>query len=294
MGVPLLLGVVGGVGLVLLAGALVPARGDLAAELEWLRRRRPVASPPTTGAGRGPALRLARALGLERRLGGGVEADLRVTGGSLEAHLARRVLFGAWGLCFGPLVGVMCWAAGLPTPMVVPAGVSLAVGAVGLLAPGPSLRSEAATRRRSFRHAFGAFLDVVAMSLAGGRGVEAALSAAARSGRGWAFTEIRHALDGARLRRETPWAGLERLGADLGVPEVAELAASVALAGGEGARVRASIVAKARALRTRELAEAEAAAQAATEHMSLPTVALLVGYIVFLLYPALMRVMAGL
>ena len=49
---------------------------------------------------------------------------------------------------------------------------------------------------------------------------------------------------------EPPWPGLDRLGTELGVPELNELAASVTLAGDEGARVRASIAAKARAMRS--------------------------------------------
>ena len=71
------------------------------------------------------------------------------------------------------------------------------------------------------------------------------------------------------------------------------LAASVALAGTEGARVRASLAAKAASLRTHELAEAETADQADTERMSLPVVLLFAGFLL-LGYAAVQEVLTGL
>jgi hypothetical protein len=97
----------------------------------------------------------------------------------------------------------------------------------------------------------------------------------------------------ARLQGETPWAGLARLGEELSFPELGELAASAALAGDEGARVRASLAAKARSLRLHGLTDVEAAAQSATERMTLPVVLLMLGFIVFLVYPAVEQVLHG-
>ena len=79
-----------------------------------------------------------------------------------------------------------------------------------------------------------------------------------------------------------------------GVPELAELAATVALAGTEGAKVRASLSAKAVSLRVHELTEAETSAQAATERMSLPVVLLFAGFLIFVGYPAVEHVLTGL
>ena len=64
--------------------------------------------------------------------------------------------------------------------------------------------------------------------------------------------------------------------------------------GAEGARVRASLAAKARTLRLRGLAEIETAAQSASERMSLPVVGLMLGFIVFLACPAVNQVLTGL
>jgi tight adherence protein C len=73
----------------------------------------------------------------------------------------------------------------------------------------------------------------------------------------------------------------------------AGLAASITLAGTEGAKVRASLAAKSAAMRTRQLAEAEASAQAATERMSLPLVVLFAGFLALIGYPAIVHVING-
>ena len=91
----------------------------------------------------------------------------------------------------------------------------------------------------------------------------------------------------------TPTRGrrLARLGDALGVEVLVELGAVLDLAGTEGARVRASLVAKAAALRAHAHSEQEAAAAAATERMSLPVVMLFAAYLVFIGYPALAQVL---
>jgi Flp pilus assembly protein TadB len=171
------------------------------------------------------------------------------------------------------------------------AGLLLAV--VFFFVPDLTLRTEAAERRKAFRHALSSFLDLVVISLAGGAGVESALRYAAAIGEGWAFTQLRSALDVTMLTGETPWSALGRLGQELGVPELAELAASVSLAGTEGARVRESLAAKAKSLRDHELSEAEAEAQSATERMALPVVLLFLGFLILIGFPAVDAVLTG-
>ena len=86
---------------------------------------------------------------------------------------------------------------------------------------------------------------------------------------------------------------LGRLGEELGIDELGELAASAALAGTEGAKVRSSLAAKAASLRSHQLAEAETDAQASTERMSLPVVLLFAGFLIFVGYPAVAHVLEG-
>jgi tight adherence protein C len=95
------------------------------------------------------------------------------------------------------------------------------------------------------------------------------------------------------LMRIAPWGPLGRLGEAFGIEELCELAATVALAGTEGSKVRATLAAKAKSIRTHALAEAQANAEAMSERMSLPVVALFGGFLLFIGYPALAHVLAG-
>ena len=126
--------------------------------------------------------------------------------------------------------------AGTTLPLALPLWGSLVCGLAGFVLPDLGIHAEAEARRRDFRHALGSFLDLVVIALAGGGGVETALADAASVGEGWAFDELRHSLDAARLARDTPWSALERLGNELGVAELGELAASVGLAGCRGSQ----------------------------------------------------------
>lgn len=278
-----------GLGLVVILATVFPARLTLAAELERLHRPRSLSAAllPVPSASSPRLLReVAAFFGLERLVSPSRRDDLRVVGRSLEDHVARRALLGLAGVAAGAVLGGLLLLLAPSRSLPVPAAVSVLFATVGVLIPSVGLRAEAAARRRAFRHAFGAFLDVVSVSLAAGRGVEAALLTGARAGGGWAFAELRDALFTAQRRGETPWDGLDRLGVQLGIPELQELAATAALAGEEGAMVRQSVAAKATALRSRALTEAEASAEAASERMSIPTVMLLVGFVIFVGYPA--------
>lgn len=221
-------------------------------------------------------------------------ADLAVTGrhpGSFAAQFvstpaALAVLVAAWWTGMN-LVGLRLAPSAL-APLVL-----VAVG-VGLVVPGLVLRSQARRRRLAFGHALSAYLDLVGVLLAGGAGVETSLMAAAEAGDGWAFTSMRDALVRARAHRRSPWEALGELGRHLDVTELVDLAATVQLAGTQGARVRSSLTARAAAVRDRHLAHVEAEAQAATERMGLPMVLVFIGFIALLGYPALSLIVGGL
>jgi tight adherence protein C len=242
----------------------------------------------TVGTG---LVRIAEQLGLRF---GTVSADLRLTGRSLEQHLAQKVVLAVFGLAMPALLGVLWQVMGLGVSFTIPLALGLVLMVLFFFAPDLSLRSEANERRKAFRHSLGSFLDLVVISLAGGAGVESALKDAATIGDGWAYAQLRAALEVTALTGETPWAALARLGAEVGVPELEELAASISLAGTEGARVRDSLAVKASSLRDHALAEAEAEAQSRTERMAVPTVLLFLGFLILIGYPAVDAVVTGL
>jgi tight adherence protein C len=224
----------------------------------------------------------------------GVRSDLLVLGRTPERHMAEKVTLALVGLLLVPAFAGLLALGGTSVAWEVPlwAAVILAVG--GFVVPDLGIHTEAAKRRTDFRHALSSFLDLVVIALAGGAGVEGALAEATGVGRGWAFAQLRRALEEARLTRTPPWGPLGCLGRELGISELSELAAAVALAGAEGAKVRASLAAKAASIRSHALAEAQADAEAMSERMSLPVVVLFAGFLLFVGYPAMAHVLAGL
>jgi tight adherence protein C len=293
----LLLGALLGVGLWALAVWLVPPRPALSAVLARTTAP-PVAAPMLTTDDTGWSARVGRPfVGPLRALGvpgDRLRRDLAVLGRSVSTHLAEKTTLALAGLLAPSLAQLLLALAGMPLTLPISMLVAMVLAAAGFMLPDLRARAEAKRLRAGFRHALSAYLDLVWITLAGGAGVDSALHDSVLIGRGWAFTQLERALDAARLTRTTPWTTLRQLGDELDVTELSELAASVSLAGTEGAKVRQSLAAKASALRAHQLTEAEGAAQSATERMSLPVMVLLLGFLTFIIYPALIQVLNGL
>ena len=139
----------------------------------------------------------------------------------------------------------------------------------------------------------GSFVDLVVLSLAGGVGIDGALFAASQVTPDWAARRMAHALLQARDGGVAPWTALAAVGVELDVPELVELSTTVQLAGTEGARIRQSLTARGASLRRHEQAEAESAANAMTERLFLPGALLLLGFLVFIGFPAVQRILGG-
>jgi tight adherence protein C len=273
--------------------AVLVARYD-AAQVDPHRRSRPVGTTPgqTPGEGR---LRIGRA-----RLGGwlaheldtrgfsiGVRrSDLELLGRRWEVFLGTKVLTGLYGALLLPAAAAVAGLYGAPLPLALPLAAVPVLGAVFFVLPDVDVRRLAAARRRDFTRALGAFLDLVAMSLAGGRGMPEALPVAARVGEGWAFTLLADTISTARLSGQTPWEALGELGERIGVPELSDLAGSLTLVAEDGAKIRESITARAGTLRRRQLADAEGKAGEADQGMLAAQVVLALGFLALLMYPA--------
>lgn len=216
-----------------------------------------------------------------------ISHDLRIVGRTPEQHAARVVSYAAVALMGGPWIALMSNLSGADVHPIVPGLIVIAGLPFAVIAPFASLRKEATQRRRAFAHALSSWCDVVVMNLAAGRGVEQAMETAAAAGDGWAFAMLRGALRGGYVRGDTPWEALAELGRDLGITELDELSSTVGLAGEEGAAVRDTIEAKGQTIRARITADTEEQAAAATERMSLPSVLLVLGFLIFLGYPAI-------
>jgi Flp pilus assembly protein TadB len=291
----LLLGAGMGFGAFIVARALMGRAVPLAVALAALDRPSVVhTAGETSGRWHGRAGRQARSLC--QALGVALEArqpDLRIAGRTAEQLAFDKLMALVAGVATPVLTALVAAAGGTMLPVPVVVVVALGLGGAGFVVPDALLRSAAAAKRDGFRHALSAYLDLVNVLLAGAAGMETALEAAAEAGDGWVFAELRTALDRARVLRESPWDAFARLGAELGVQELVELAASVRLAGEQGARIKASLAAKAASLRGHQLARAEAAAHAASERMAVPNVLMFLGFLAFVGYPALVSIIGG-
>lgn len=300
-GLALVCGLLAGTGLWLLLTSLRPARPDLAEAIARLRGPDPTSGTPAPAVGAagpvgwaGRAGRpLARRIGADRVLSPGLRADLLVIGVDPEAHLAEMITSAGIGLALPAVLAGVLAAYGQALPPALPALVGVVLAVAGWVAPGPARAAEAAALRRGIRDAFGTFLSLVAIGLAGDAGLGQALRAAADRGQTLGHRLIRQALADAALTGSAPWDALERLGALYGVDDIVDTATTVRLAGQDGARVRASLTAKASTIRGRQRAEIEADTAAATERMTLPVVVLSVGYLLLIGYPAVSRVLSG-
>lgn len=285
-----------GMGLLLLAWGFVPRREPLTQALSALLDP-PIASMSATArherAGRHGRLatRLARALTEAGVDLGRHDANLRVMGRNAEAHLLEKAAAALAGLALPPAAVLVGRLGGAELPLTLAPVGALALGMTGFVLPDLLLRSQAAERRRAFRYALSSYLDLAHILLAAGAGVETALGHAADAGQGWPFAELRGSLRRSRLARTSPWAAFARLGEELDIPELREGAASLRLAGAHGAKIKASLEARAAALRSRDLTEMEADAEAATERMAVPSVLMVVGFVVFVGFPAIHEIM---
>lgn len=239
-------------------------------------------------------VRLAPLLSAAGLPGPRTRADLAAMGIGMDRHLAEKAVTAVLGLLAPWPVLLLAAAVGVDVGWIAPTALALVLACGGFFVPDLALRSEAAAWRLEVRFALSTLLNITAICLSGGGGVEQSLRDAATEGQGEAFATFRRALREAELTRTPPWDRLRMLGERLGVEELDELAASIALAGGEGARVRTSLTAKASSMRAHLLAAAEAAASSATEKMSVPIALMLAGFLVTLGYPALAHALQGL
>jgi len=220
-------------------------------------------------------------------------ADLAVLGRTPARHTLDKLGYAAVFALFAAVPMIVLPAFDIA---VTPVAVPLLVGAAALAGwayPGVELRSRALQARRSWAQTLTVYVDIVGISLAGGAGVEDALMVAARAGSGSQFAELADALRVAQTRRQRLWDAIEELGARGDIPALRELAAAVELAAESGSRIRETLMAKAAAMRIRQLTEVEADAQKASETMGIAPALMAVAAVVLIGYPAVARFFEG-
>lgn len=275
-------GLLAGLGIVLAGTGVVPRRPSLTQNLDALRRAPAQPAQPTTTRTRLLAAPW-HAVGLPRDR---IRHDLAVLDRPVANHLADQSIAVLAGLLLPPLALAVLQASGTGMGAGMPLWASLAGAVGGWWLAESTVHTEAQRRRHELRYALSAVLDLVVIALAGGAGLEQSLHDACADTHGWAATRLHQAVTTAQLLRIPPWQALAQLGEQTGVIELQELAATMSLAGSEGARIHSSLTIRAATLRSHQGAALEAQANSATERMSMPVMLLATAYMIFLLYPA--------
>ena len=297
-----------GAGLLLLVLALGGPRRSLAGALAAVDAAAPVPADVPGGDGPGGPVavprdrwqRAERLLGDRLRghggavralLGGGLGADLHLLGLAEAPYAARKVAGAGAVLLVAPLP-LSLLAAALGPPWLAGAWVAVLAAAAAFVLPDQRTRRAAAARRRSFLTTLTAYLDLVAMRAASGSGVPEALRDAASIGDGYAWRRLRAALEDARMGGQPPSAGLARLGEQIELAELRELASQLSLVDATGAQAEATLRAKAEALRHKELTQLHGDANDRSQSMVVGQVLLGTGFLVLIGYPAMAAVLA--
>ncbi len=237
------------------------------------------------------ALALFGAAGLDPRCR--ISADLAITGRSPESHCVRSLAAGLWFATLMTTAVVAFGAVGLNVAPAAFVAVAVLGFAGGIAVTEAVLRAEATARREELRQDLSTFCELMGLLLAAGAGVENSLAGAAAAGDDWTWRQIRSALRTAQQAGHAAADALVTLGVRLDVPELEELGTAVTLAATSGGRLRASLASRSESLRIRELSRQQAEAARATERMTFPVVAVAVGYLLVLAYPALTKVLTG-
>ncbi|MDR0958824.1 MAG: type II secretion system F family protein [Propionibacteriaceae bacterium] len=291
----LLGGLIAGCGFFLLLVRFRPVHADLTDALRRLAPgAAPVASTTLTASTASDRLGAWALRHLPARIRPVPASDLALLGLTPAVFLGRKVGCAIVGLIApGVLLSILALM-GAPAPWGVPVVATVALAGLFFVLPDLSVAQEAAAARVEFTRALSAYIDLVALERACGSGPRQALETAAQIGDSWAFRLIGETLTHATWAGEPPWEGLKALAERLELPELADIADIMRVAGSEGAQIYRMLRARTASMRAALLTDELAQANEASEKMSIPVSALGIVFLAILVGPSLLSMSLGL
>lgn len=276
-----------GLGLVWLVATLVPARPDLTGEIgRWEHSRSRASSRGEARPSPRPIALIAEMLARRDIEFPQLRRDLAITGRHRDEFATRVAMMAMIGFLFPSMLAVVASIGGLGLPIEVPILIAVFSAVVAVVAAVAQLTEEAKHARMEFRRSLSVYLDLVALQLAAGRGHPEALPAAAKVCQGWAFQRLEDALQRARDAGITPWEAFADLGSEYGIEQLETLGGALLLVGDEGAKVRASLMARAETLRSQRIEDEKAADEQRSKSISFAQILVVVAFVGYLFYPA--------
>jgi hypothetical protein len=224
----------------------------------------PLIGDPTSRVERVAAMAYRR---LHLPLSATTERLLALRGRSISDFFAAKLILALAGLAAPLLVSAADLAFGLGLG-AAPAVLSLVGGAIGYFWPDLSLRRGETRARREAGDALSVFFDLVILERLGNSSAAQAMWRVAAMSDVAIFTQIRGALERARLQQRPPWQELHKLAGELHMSPLDDLADVLSL-DEQGAALVGALRARVTELRRAHLAQEVIAAQSDTEAMTI-------------------------
>lgn len=172
-------------------------------------------------------------------------------------------------------------------PVWSPVVLALVAAVLVVLARYLALVAEARAIDVELRHQLAGFLDVVTIVVAGNIGHEGALRIAAEAGDGRLFGALRQRIRESTTAGRSAIDAMYTVGSDLGLDELAHVAATIELAAAEGAPVVRALASTCSTLRSTLAAEHETEARLRTSRLTAPLIGMALIFMGLVIYPAL-------
>ncbi|MBN9104610.1 MAG: hypothetical protein J0I14_06375 [Propionibacteriaceae bacterium] len=274
-------------GWAVLSGAVVASRPRLGDALDLLDGRLSTTEPAARPDRLGAWVRTR----LNRPVSATTERRLRMTGRSVERHYTTKMLLAVGGLTVPLLAAaigtLVAGAAAAPVALAAPV-----LGVAGFLVPDLLLAAGDEDTTQDATEALLTYVDLVTLERLANRSGAQALRAAAGVSDVTVFAAIRDALERARLEQRPPYPELRRLGAELELPALVDVADVMSL-DESGASLATALQARVKELRDAHLTTARIQAAAVSERMTFFMVIPALVFAAFFLVPPILRLLAG-
>lgn len=216
-------------------------------------------------------------------------AQLRLRGISLSRFYGERLTSAL--LCAGiaAMLAVTASAFGVTLSLSLPAGAVLFAAALGWFLPALRISASAKAVADDASEALLVYIDLVILERMANQHAKDALTRAAKVSDNPLFLQIQAALARAELEREPPWTEMRRLGEQLDMPQLADIA-DIARMQEEGGSLAAAFRARVAELRNAHVVQRQTEADRITQRMEIPKVLPVVVVSFILIMPPLLRV----